>query len=157
MRSAWGLALVVAFVLPAMLATAEEPAACNPEPIGRCGAYDREAVTFCYLLVAGKMVSATDSDAIILGGAALPQLPVQLPPLVANLNFAYVRAAPAVAFASDPWNAELPLKSIWKESNNAPGLQTKASTCATFLWFAECNSWMGPYAPRSTAADMLLA
>lgn len=78
-------------------------------------------------------------------------------PLVeGGLVVAYVRTAPAEAFAADPMTADLPFGSTWQETNAVAGLQREAVTCATFEWWAECDSWMGPYNAARVGPDQLV-
>jgi len=164
-----GLLLVaMALVLPTVASVAlAEP--CNPAPVGRCGAFQRENVIFCYDTQTyaryHTFVSGTDTNAVIVGTAALPPLPMLLPTVgdvdldakYHDANVLYLRLAPAQAFAADPYNADLPTKSVWQEANSVPGLQLKDVTCATFTWYAECNSWMGPYQESIVHPDTMVA
>jgi hypothetical protein len=163
-------ALLLAAVLLALplLASVASADACDPYPIGRCGAYQREAAVFCWdaatFAKSHTYVSATDADAIAVGTSALPPLPAALPPpadavYANNANLIYLRTAPLQAFLADPANADLPSKSVWKEGNNLPGLQTRDATCGTFVWYEECHppQWMGPIGLVNHAPDTLVA
>lgn len=139
--------LALGFLAPAGIVQADEQ--CAPYPIGRCGLFDREAVVFCYVVQSGIMRSASDASAIALGSP--------LPQTGALLKGFYVRPGPAQAFVADPYNTPLPTKSLYQESNSVGGLQTVASfRCAQFVWFAECDSWMGPYGVLNKVSDTLV-
>ena len=128
---------------------------CEPYPIGRCGAYDRERVIFCYEIVRGLMVSTT-VEAVTLAldlapvreAAGLPALPVE-----DRTEVLHVRTAPTEDFVADVMNAPLPFESVYQETNHVAGLQMKRSTCAYFEWWAECDSWMGPYGEFTADGD----
>lgn len=129
----------LAFLLVPLTAQAE---ACQGYPIDRCGSRDRESVVFCYVIQGGKMVSSTTS-AQTLGAPGHEVL--------------QVRTAPMLGLLADPMNAPLPFGTLWQEANGIPGLQTTASTCGTFEWWAECGSWMGPYNQFAAGTDTQLA
>jgi len=141
-RPRFSLARVLALACLMMaLPFAVSPASaegCNPYPVGYCSTIDREAVVMCYHLVDHEYVDAT-VEATALADAF------------------YVRDGPAAAFAADPWAAPLPFRTLWQESNDVAGLQVEAVTCATFEWWAECDSWMGPYDEFEVAADAQIA
>jgi hypothetical protein len=149
---------LVLLALFAGLALAQLPAGVHadgkcldPQPIGRCGAFDRENVVFCFVLVQGRMVSGTSTDAIALGG----------PKLVGSHDNSdgrvFVRLGPSVDLLKDPYNAPLPRGDAFQDSNGVPGLQTQPVTCASFVWYAECGTWMGPFDPIQHAADAVVA
>jgi hypothetical protein len=150
-------ALAAAFAIPlAPGVGAEETDECIPYPVGFCGQYDRQNVVFCYTMVNGLYVSASDDSAVKLGH---PEVRVAgVGGLTADHVqpekwVGYLRTAPTEAFANDPWNQPLPRQSVWQETNIAPGLQVKKATCAQFQWWAECDSWMGPYLPVEVGPD----
>lgn len=134
--------LALLLLAPALAALPVDAEGCAPYPIGRCGAYDRESVVFCYRIEEGIIVDASDMSAT---------------PLVEDgLVVAYVRAAPTEAFAADPMMADLPFESVYQETNAVDGLQRERVTCGTFEWWAECDSWMGPYNESRVEADALV-
>jgi ABC-type amino acid transport substrate-binding protein len=151
-----GTLLLAGLLLAPAVASLAAAEPCNPYPVGRCGAFNRENVIFCFDTAAyardHSYVSATDADAVVIGTAAAPPPPMQLPTVdgtdlegvYTGANVAYVRLAPAQGFAADPYNADLPTRSVWLEANHVPGLQTRSASCATFQWWAECHAWMGP-------------
>jgi hypothetical protein len=127
---------------------------CDPYPIGRCGAYQRETVMFCYVIAGGRYVSATDDTAIgLVGGEALLGQKTGVPQVDDALL--YVRPRPTETFVNDPWNAPFPFQTAYKESNNVPGLQAKDFWCAQWVWFAECEpqQWIGPTGVIAKRAD----
>jgi hypothetical protein len=160
-------ALLPLLALPAP--PAQAGLGCNPYPVGRCGAYDREDVVFCWdpqvFARNGTYVTGTDADVVAVGTWGLPPLPLPLPPLagvdvqgaLAGANVLYVRLAPAQALLAAPLTAPLPLGSAWRETNGVPGLQERALDCGTFTWYAECQAWMGPYGTLRVPADAALA
>lgn len=127
--------------------TASTDVECDPYPVGRCGAYQREEVIFCFKVGYpwGTWISAAESDVepITWPGVATPA-PT---PLTAPKSLAYLYHPPSDAFLADPYESDLPFDSIWQETNAAPGLQVKPFKCGAFQWFAECipQQWMGPY------------
>lgn len=139
-------ACLVPMVLVALAAPAVAPHVCDPYPIGRCGDYQRESVVFCYVLVQGQYVSATETDVIAIGST-----PGANPPNVVGVGDApglfFVLLTPTMNLAADPWEAPMPFKSLWRERNAVQGLQIVPFQCANFVWFAECEpaAWMGPF------------
>lgn len=155
------LALVTSAVGFASIAGAVEDAdeECDPYPIGRCGNYQREAVTYCYKAgyPFGVWISATETnaDALVWPGAPTPVgTPVTQP-----RTLAYLYKAPTDAFLADPYESDLPFDSIWQETNAVAGLQIKPFKCGTFQWFAECipPQWMGPYLIQNKSPDGVVA
>ena len=139
-----GFALLVGGVALSPLASlAEASHICDPYPIGRCGAYQRESVIHCYEAphAAGVFTAATDPHVVGVGGPDVVSIDT------GGRALYYVRLTPAERFVADPMGASLPTKSVWEERNEKPGLQMKTFKCATFTWFAECEpaQWMGPY------------
>ena len=135
----WKLALALGLVAPLMAATVHADE-CNPYPVGRCGEEDRELLVFCYHIVRGEMVDATDHHVVALGGSQGVALPEN-----SAMGDAYVRLAPSEGFAADPYESDLPTGTIILESNAVRGVQLVPFKCADFIWYAECDSWMGPY------------
>ena len=136
--------VVVAGAIP----FAVQAGTCNPYPVGRCGASDREQVTFCYQIVAGRMIDATDHHVLAIGtsqGAALPDNTAK--------GVVYVRLAPTETFADDPYESDLPFGTIIVETNTIRGAQLTPFRCGQFIWYAECDSWMGPYNIQPTAGS----
>ncbi len=109
---------------------------CQPYPIGRCGDHDRESVVYCYEMVKGEIRSGTQSA-------------VSLGPI-------HVRTEPTEGFAADAFESDLPFGSVFQEANGLPGLQMRPVTCGTFEWWAECDSWMGPYNTFRAGPDVLV-
>lgn len=136
------LAVLLLLVAPVVAVLPADAEGCAPYPVGRCGAYDRESVVFCYLVEEGVMVDASDASAT--------------PLLEGGVVVAYVRTAPTQAFAADPMTADLPFGSAYQETNGVEGLQRERVTCATFEWWAECDSWMGPYNEARVEPDALV-
>lgn len=137
-----GAALLFAATILATAWTAAPVASaenCAPYPIGRCGAYDRERVIFCYHGPPENMVDAS-SPAITVGRDG-------------TNDVLHIRTAPTEGFAGDVMNAPLPFESVYRDTNFVKGLQVKESTCGMFEWWAECDSWMGPYNIFTAAAD----
>lgn len=142
-RAARGLALaavLAATTWAAAPALAEDE--CAPYPIGRCGAYDRERVIFCYRIAQGLMVSDTAPATTVHQNETADVL--------------HIRTEPTEAFAADFMNAPLPFQSVYQDTNYVQGLQMRPTTCAMFEWWAECDSWMGPYNEDPTPADTQL-
>jgi hypothetical protein len=135
----WKLAVMLALVAAAV-PVAVEATGCNPYPVGRCGESDRELVTYCYRTVGGLLVDATDRHVVAAGtsqGAALPDNNAK--------GVLYVRLTPTETFAADPMESEAPFATVILETNTIRGAQLLPFKCASFVWFAECDSWMGPY------------
>lgn len=133
---AWKIAIALFLVAPLMPATVHADE-CNPYPVGRCGAYDRELVTFCYQTIRGEMVDATDHHVIAVGGSQGVALPDNW-----AMGKYYVRLTPSEGFANDPYGSDLPTNTLIEETNNARGPQLVKFKCADFIWYAECDSWM---------------
>lgn len=159
----FALVALCASALPQPVAARDE---CNPYPVGRCGATDREIVIFCYVpnRPSGVYADATDRHVLAVAGDDLTTpRPASLGPedVIAEDTGAnarvYLRLTPAERFADDPYDSDLPFSTVWQESNNAPGLQTARVRCGQFIWFAECDSWMGPYNIALLNADTLVA
>lgn len=134
-----GLLLLVVALPPPAVGEAE----CNPEPVGRCGNYDRETVILCYIKQGSRYLSPTDptgAPMVIEGEDAL----------------LYYRAAPADGFLADPWEAPLPRSTLFVESNHVPGLQRSKFFCGQFVWYPECypGVWMGPYGAVDKDPDL---
>jgi hypothetical protein len=136
------LMLVVAAALAGALfpLTAVEASQCNPYPVGFCGESDRQQVEFCYRIVGGRMIDASDRHVVALGTAG----GVDLPDNNAK-GVIYVRLAPTETFVEDPYESDLPYQTAILETNTKRGAQLHPFKCGQFLWFAECDSWMGPY------------
>lgn len=134
----------------------ESEVPCDPYPIGRCGEYQRESVIFCFVIVDGLYVSATDDEAtglVDLTGNTGDE--TGLPP-VDDARY-YLRTGPAEAFVDDPFNAPLPFGTFYEETNFVEGLQPTDFKCGKWVWFAECvpQQWMGPTGVFSQPADQL--
>lgn len=132
----WKIALALCLVAPLMPTTVHADE-CNPYPVGRCGAYDRELVVFCYFIVRGEMVDATDHHVIAVGGSQ----GVVFPDNWAMGDY-YVRLAPTESFLDDPYESDLPSRTLIEETNSKVGPQLAPFKCADFIWYAECDSWM---------------
>lgn len=155
------LALVTSAVGFATIAGAVEDAdvECDPYPIGRCGAFQRESVIYCYKsgYPLGVYHSATETNAESLTWPGAPT-PI-LTPVTAPKTLAYLYKAPSDAFLADPYESDLPFDSIWQETNAVAGLQIKAFKCGNFQWFEECipPQWMGPYGVQVKQPDAVVA
>lgn len=139
---AWLLAgVVLAVVAVSPVAMSAEVDACDPAPYHRCGAYDRERVTFCFVVQGGRMVDPTESDVITLGSDEIVEQGTK------DNGVLYLRPGPAEDFIADIMNAPLPKGTLWVEKNSVAGLQTVPLRCGELVWFAECGDgqWMGPY------------
>lgn len=133
---AWKL-MLAAGLMVAIVPPSVDASQCNPYPVGRCGAFDRELVTFCYVTIRGVMFDATDHHVIAIGGSQ----GVTLPDNSAN-GEVYVRLAPTEGFVDDPYESDLPTRTLIEETNGARGVQLAPFKCADFIWYAECDSWM---------------
>lgn len=147
------MALMLAMPLGwgALAPLAEASHICDPDPIGRCGAYQRESVVFCYLKVGNLYLSPTDTHVVAIGGTPPDVVSVDS----GNPGLLYARLSPAEAFAGDPYDAPIPFNTLFREKNTFHGLQPKAYKCANFVWFAECEpaQWMGPFNVVDKAPD----
>jgi hypothetical protein len=132
------MALVALLTVPPTSAESQ----CEPYPVGRCGNFDREDIIFCFKIVGGLYVSGTtEAETLAIG----------------ETQIVHVRLAPTGSFVGDIMNAPLPFQSVYRETNAVAGLQMESVTCATFEWWAECDSWMGPYNEFRAEADEQIA
>jgi hypothetical protein len=149
-----GCVLLVLFTLVAVPAdgAADEREDCDPYPVGRCGEYHHEVVVFCYIVVAGRYVSATDEHVVAVPDAsAVLGEPTGVPLL--DEPRVYLRRGPVEAFLDDPFYAPIPFDSVYKETNNVPGLQPRDFKCGGWLWFADYEAWFGPFGVVSRMRD----
>lgn len=154
-----GAGLLLGTFLLSPLGTVDASHVCDPYPIGRCGAYQREVVTFCYLKLAGLYVNVTDPGVVSIGGASGIAI------ATGEDGALYLRQDPVEAFVADPGDAPLPSKFVlYQESNNVGGLQHNARPgwsgipnfkCSNWVWYAECEpaQWMGPVLNVTKAWD----
>lgn len=161
-RSVALAATTVLVALPLLLVGVAIPAAsepdenCDPYPVGRCGAFQREATVYCYLPVPGGnenrvWPSPTDTHVVAVGGNPPNVVSVES----GNAGQFYVRLKPTETLVADPFEAPFPYGTVWKERNLFSGLQPAAYECANFVWFAECEppQWMGPFNAVRKLAD----
>lgn len=165
-----GLFLAMSWGWAGVVPVAEASHVCDPSPIGRCGAYHREAVVFCYAAEKPKGVyeSPTDPHVVTLGpgnplhGMGIPAPGGPLPNVAsqdsAAMGLLYLRKTPTDDLVADPWNAPFPFDSVHLEDNAVAGLQLEPFFCANFLWFDECEpaQWMN-FNPVGKDPDEVLA
>lgn len=145
----WRLAILAALAAAAIPLSVHATDACEPYPVGRCGGFDRETIQFCYRTVGGRMIAATDTHVLALGtveGVALPDNNAK--------GLAYLRMRPSEAFVADPYESDLPYDTLVVETNDVRGVQLAPFKCGSFIWYAECDSWMGPYSIMPTGAGL---
>jgi len=162
-RRAALILLCVTLAIPFTLFTAAAED-CDPYPVGRCGAFQREQVGICWLPQTGQQwtdISPTDTNAIVVTDqqVAVPGL-LDVPlPAPGTPQGVYVRLTPVENFLADPMHAPLPTKSVWRETNNRLGLQPTSFACGVAVWYAECHppQWMMLSSPTAIGADTILA
>lgn len=142
--------LVLGTVAASVTGLAGSEDACDPYPIGYCGEYQRQTVVFCYYVVDGRYVSATETDVTVL---ALPPTALSFAPQ--TLGYVWQRALDAVV--ADPAGGPHD-EVLFLEVNGVSGLQVAPFRCAQWTWFAEVESgmWLGPFGSVSRAPDETL-
>ena len=149
-RAVVPVALLVLVALNVVPVPSAADHVCDPYPIGRCGDFQREVVSFCWVTVGGQMVSATATNVVSTPGHP----PTGVPAL--DKELIHVHLTPAEDFVDDPNGAPAPFKTLWQESNNVAGLQMTTFKCGQFTWFAECEpmQWMGPTGTLNKLPDL---
>lgn len=149
--------VVTPAMLALLLAAAAVPLAaadeCDPYPIGRCGAYDRETAIFCYRsnMPLGVYVSATETNVITVEA---PRPPDGVPlPGPFGRDAAHVLKTPADRFLDEPGPQAVPFGTLWRETNAVNGLQVVRFKCGSFIWFEYSEQWMGPFSVVNKLPD----